>query len=104
MTTLTVCYPAGTALDLGYYFDKHLPLADAKLRAVGLRKEEVRTISGTVAGTPSPYQLITTLYFDDLAAVQHGLASPEAQAVIADIPNFFAGQPLIMIGEVAAER
>lgn len=101
MIALTACYPAGTPLDRDYYFAKHLPLVDAQLKPVGLRRSEIRTVAATADGSPPPYQLIASLYFDDLAAVQAGLASENGQAVVADIANFFGGAPVIMLAEVA---
>ena len=99
MIALTVCYKSGIGFDNDYYFAKHMPLT-AKLGPLGLRNAEVRKILGTPMGTPAPYQVITTLYFNDAASLQNALGSAEGQAVVADIPNFYHGPPDVMIGEV----
>jgi uncharacterized protein (TIGR02118 family) len=100
MTTITVCYKHGVPFDDGYYFTKHIPLVE-KLRAHGLRNAEVRKISTALDGTRAPYQLIATLYFDNSAAMDVAMSSPEGKTVVEDIPNFYGGAPDAMIGEVA---
>jgi uncharacterized protein (TIGR02118 family) len=68
-----------------YYFETHVPIAKTM---PGLRKYEVtHGPIGTPAG-PSPYHLIATLYFDDLAALANAAASPQGRAAGADVPNF----------------
>ena len=64
-----------------HYFEIHVPLAK---KIPGLRKYEVS--DGTIVtplGTSDVYR-IGTLYFDDLAAIEKALASPEGQAARAD--------------------
>lgn len=51
-------------------------------------------------GTPAPYQVITTLYFGDAAALEGALRSAEGEAVVADIAKFYDGMPDVMIGEI----
>ena len=100
MITLTVCYKSGLRFDADYYLDKHMSLTSEKLESHGLKRTEVRKILGTPMGTPAPYQIITTLYFGDAAALEGAFTSAEGQAVVADIANFYDGMPDLMIGEV----
>lgn len=100
MVVLTVCYKSGIPFDNDYYVAKHLPLAAEKLRPLGLKREEVRKVVGTPFGTPPPYQIITTLYFDDAAALQHALESADGRAVAADVANFYSETPDFMIAEI----
>ena len=68
-----------------HYHGTHVPLAKT---IGGLRKFEVS--AGPVA-TPqgaSQYYLVAELTFDSLAAIGHALASPEGQAVGADLAKF----------------
>jgi uncharacterized protein (TIGR02118 family) len=76
-----------TAFDK-YYFETHVPLAK---KVPGLRKYEVS--EGPVASPagPSGFHLIATLHFDDLAAIQAALASPQGQTTAADLQNFATG-------------
>jgi uncharacterized protein (TIGR02118 family) len=90
MARLLVMYKSphdGSAFDR-YYFDKHVPIAK---RIPGLRKYEVsRGAVGSPAGA-SNYHLIAILQFDDVVAIQAGVASPEGQAAVADLQNFATG-------------
>lgn len=64
-----------------HYFDIHLPLAK---KLPGLRKYEVNDGPvATPAGTGQIHR-IGTLYFDDMAAIEHAFASPEGNAAAAD--------------------
>jgi uncharacterized protein (TIGR02118 family) len=68
-----------------HYFNKHVPLAK---KIPGLRSYEVST--GPIA-TPqgdSIYHLVGLLEFDSMLAIQQALASPEGQAVGADLGKF----------------
>ena len=68
-----------------HYFNKHIPIAK---KIPGLRSYEVSR--GTIA-TPqgdSPYHLVGILGFDSMLAIQQALASPEGQAVGADLGKF----------------
>lgn len=84
---IIVCYrtpPDPKAFDK-YYFDVHVPLAK---KIPGVRKYQVsRGPVATPAG-PSPFHLIATLTFDDVAAIQSAFGSPEGQAAVADVQKF----------------
>ena len=101
MIALTVCYKSGLRFDADYYRGRHMPLTAEKLGSHGLKRAQVRKILGTPMGTFAPYQVITTLYFGDAAALEGAFKSAEGQAVVADIANFYDGMPDLMIGEIA---
>lgn len=90
MARLMVLYktPKDKAAFDRYYFDKHVPLAK---KIPGLRKYEVSTGPVVTPAGPSPFHLIATLHFDDLAAMQKALTSPEGQAAAADVGSFATG-------------
>ena len=97
MIVVAVLYPAGPAFDMEYYRDRHLPLVRRLLEPAGMM-----SLGYYRPDTPAPYQLIAELRFADRAATDAALAAhgPETQA---DIANFTAAQPVILIGdEVAA--
>jgi uncharacterized protein (TIGR02118 family) len=90
MARLLVMYrtPKDTAAFDKHYQQTHIPLAK---KIPGLRKFDVsQGPIGTPAG-PSPFYSIVTLHFDDMAALQKALASPEGQAAAADVPTFASG-------------
>ncbi len=90
MARLVVMYkkPRDASAFDRYYFEKHVPLAK---KIAGVRKYEVS--DGPVATPlgPSPYHLVATLHFDDLAAIQGAFASAEGQAAVADVQTFATG-------------
>jgi uncharacterized protein (TIGR02118 family) len=102
MVVLTVCYKSDVIFDADYYHAKHVPLIAKEIGPHGMRKAEVRKTLGTPMGTPAPYQLIASLYFDDADSMQSALRSAGGQAVVADIANFYSGMPDLMIGEIVA--
>jgi uncharacterized protein (TIGR02118 family) len=68
-----------------HYLNRHVPIAR---KMPGLRRYEVN--NGAIA-TPSGlsrFHMVGLLEFDSLEALQHALASPEGQAVGADLANF----------------
>jgi uncharacterized protein (TIGR02118 family) len=99
MIKLTVLYgqPKEPAAFERYYLDTHTPIA---LKVKGLRRFEIAKVSDTADGTPSPYYRTADLYFDDVAAMQAALGSPEGQAAAADIANFATGGVTMLIAEV----
>jgi uncharacterized protein (TIGR02118 family) len=102
MVTLIAMYPTNAAsFDRPYYFEKHMPLVEAKWKPLGLTKSEVQTVAGTGAGGPAPYHVVTLLYFKDMAALQNAVGSPEGAAVVDDIKNFYGGDPVLLITAVS---
>jgi len=96
---LVVLYktPKDTAVFDRYYFETHVPLAK---KIPGLRRYEVnRSPIATPAG-PSGVHLIAILHFDDLSAMQRGLASSEGKAAGDDLPNFATGGVDVLLVDV----
>ena len=76
---------ADAAAFKAHYFDRHVPIANG---IPGLLSYEVSDGPvGTPAG-PSPYELIATLTFDSMAALQGALASPAGVAAAQDVSLF----------------
>ena len=96
MAQLLVLYktPKDAAAFDKYYADKHAPLAK---KIPGLRKYEISTGPVVTPAGPSPYHLVATLAFDNLAALQSGFGSAEGQAAGADVQNFASGGVDILI-------
>ena len=88
--------PADTAAFDDYYFNKHAPLAKT---IPGLRSYEVTQgdVMG-VAGKHGAY-LVAVLTFDSMAAIQAAMASPEGQAIAADLANFASAGVDLMMAE-----
>jgi uncharacterized protein (TIGR02118 family) len=87
MTRVLVLYaqPSDSTAFERYYFETHVPIAK---KIPGLRSYQVSARSpGVIAGDQPPY-LVTELSFDNEAAVQAALKSPEGQATASDLANF----------------
>jgi len=95
---LTVLYgqPKDPAAFERYYIDTHTPIA---LKVKGLRRFEISRVLATADGSPSPFYRTADLYFDDTAAMQKALTSPEGQAAAGDIPNFASGGATMLVCE-----
>jgi uncharacterized protein (TIGR02118 family) len=90
MARLVVMYrtPKDPAAFDKHYAATHIPLAK---KIPGVRKYEIsQGPVGTPAG-PSAFHLVATLHFDDVPAIQKGIASPEGQAAVADVQVFATG-------------
>ena len=75
-----------------YYEETHLPLA-AKIP--GLRGYRYGFDVAAAEGE-SPYFCVFEADFDDAAAYGAGIASPEGQAVRADVPNYATGGVVVL--------
>src|SRR4051794_41899311 len=89
MHRLLVLYPPPTDPDhfRSYYEDTHLPLA---AKFPGLRGYRY-SFDVAAAEGGSPYFCVFEADFDDAAALSAARASPEGQAVQADVPNYATG-------------
>jgi len=82
------------------WYQQHLARIE---RLPNLRRVEVSRIWGTPAGG-SPFHLMVELYFEDRAALEAALRSPEAVDASADLSRFAAGQVLVMFADAFEEE
>jgi uncharacterized protein (TIGR02118 family) len=96
MTRVIAVYqtPADARRFDDYYAKTHTPLAK---KIPGLRRLEVVRVSASPTGGDI-YQ-ITQLFFDDAAARDRALGSPEAEAAVEDLANFAAGRVQLYLAE-----
>jgi uncharacterized protein (TIGR02118 family) len=94
MHRLLVLYPPPTDPQTfrAYYEDHHLPLV---ARLPGLRAFRWG-FDVTALGADSPYLCAFEADFDDAAALDAALASPEGQATAADVPNYATGGAVLL--------
>jgi uncharacterized protein (TIGR02118 family) len=86
-------FPANPAEFDRYYRDVHTPIVQ---RVPGVRNIRFGRVFRTADGEPAPYYLVSDVYFDDAAALERALASPEMAEALADVPNFATGGVKIM--------
>jgi uncharacterized protein (TIGR02118 family) len=89
--------PADPDAFVRYYADTHTALA---LAIPGMLRFEAARGVGTPEGGATPYQRIAELTFEDMDALEAGLASEEGQAAVNDIPNFADGGVTVFIAEI----
>ncbi len=92
--TVEYCDPADPAVFEEHYREVHVPLA-AKIP--GLRRFTLTKPRGL--GGSAPY-LVAELWFDDAAALDAGLRSPEGAAAAADVQTFTVGLVTMFTGQV----
>jgi uncharacterized protein (TIGR02118 family) len=100
MHQVVVLYPHPEDADAfrTYYVEKHLRLAD---RLPGLRSRRYAFDLAAAEGD-SPYFCIFEAEFDDAEAFGAAMASPEGQAVAADLPKYATGGAIIVHHELAS--
>jgi uncharacterized protein (TIGR02118 family) len=103
MITVSVLYPNsdGASFDHDYYKDKHIPMVAEKLGSALKGVKVERGIAGGAPGTPAPYVAIAHLSFDSVEDFQNSFG-PNAQEILADIPNYTAIEATFQISEVAS--
>jgi len=99
--TLQVLYPTenGTTFDHDYYLSKHMGIVE---ETFGPHLERTVIVKGVSGGpdTPAGFHAIATLMFKDRDTMKAALAA--SGPALADIPNFYSGRPLTLIGDVVA--
>lgn len=97
--SLQVLYPTDddTTFDHDYYADKHKLLV---VQNMGPHIDDILIVKGLAGGAdmPAGFHVIATMTFADQNAMDAAMAA--AGPVLADIPNFYSGQPNMLIGEV----
>ena len=90
MASLVVLYktPKDSAAFDKYYAETHIGVAK---KIPGLRRYEISKGPVATPAGPSEVHLIATLHFDNMAAMQSALGSPEGQAAAADVGKFATG-------------
>lgn len=88
----------GTTFDHAYYASTHMPIVTEHM---GPHIEKTLITKGLAGGpdTPAGYHAIATMTFADQGALDAAMAA--AGPALQDIPNFFSGDPKMLIGEVA---
>jgi uncharacterized protein (TIGR02118 family) len=101
MVKVSVLYPysGGSKFDMAYYLQKHMPMVRQKLGTACKGMAVEQGLAGGASGTPPPYVAMGHLLFDSAETFQ-ATFSPHAEAIMGDISNYTAIQPIIQISEV----
>lgn len=101
MIKVSVIYPngEGKTFDLDYYTGKHLPFVGGLLGTALKGATVEKGLAGGVPDSPAPYVCMGNMYFDSVEAFQKAFG-PNAEKIMADLPNFTNIEPIIQISEV----
>ncbi len=101
MIKVSVLYPyqEGVGFDMSYYLGSHIPMVRQKLGAACKGAAVEEGLGGGAPGTHPTYVAMGHLLFDTVELFQAAFA-PHAAAIMADIPNYTAIQPVIQISDV----
>jgi len=96
--SLQVLYPTDNATTFGhaYYAKKHMAIVDEH---IGPHMQSSVIVKGLAGGpdVPPAFHVVATMVFADQAGLDAALGA--AGPALADIPNFYNGQPTMLIGE-----
>jgi uncharacterized protein (TIGR02118 family) len=101
---ITVLYnqPKSTEEFDKYYFSKHMPMVYAVKE---IKKVEVARPAPSPAGAPSPYHIVTELWFDTPDVLKAVTSTPEWKAIADDVPKFTEpGSVTIIISEIEPKK
>jgi uncharacterized protein (TIGR02118 family) len=89
----------GCRFDHAYYANKHMPMVKRKLGDACRSYTVDKGLGGGGPGAPAPYVGMCHMFFDSVDAFQAAFG-PNAQEIMADIPNYTDLKPLVQVSEV----
>jgi uncharacterized protein (TIGR02118 family) len=101
MTKVSVMYPSGEGktFDMDYYLNKHFPMVGGLLGDSLKGAAVERGLGSAELGTPAPFLGIGNMYFDSVKDFGNSFG-PNADKIMADLPNFTNCEPVIQVSEV----
>jgi len=89
----------GCKFDHDYYANKHMPMVKRKLGDACKSYTVDKGLAGGAPGAPATYVGMCHIFCDSVDTFQAAFG-PNAQEIMADIPNYTDVPPLIQISEV----
>lgn len=101
MIKVSVLYPNGDGktFDMDYYCNKHVPMVAGLLGDAVKGATVEKGLGGGAPGSLAPNVAMGNLYFDTMQAFENSFG-PNAETIMADLPNFTNIEPVIQISEV----
>jgi uncharacterized protein (TIGR02118 family) len=85
-----------------YYYGTHMPMVYAVKE---IKKVEIARPAPTPTGAPSPYYLVTELWFESPEVLKTVAATPEWKAIGADVANFAPpGTATVIVSVIEPKR
>lgn len=97
---VTVLYntPKSAADFEKYYWESHIPMVGTKQAEVGFTAAELTKFDHTLDGKAPTFYRQAVLWFDDMAALEKGIATPGFKAIGDDLANFATGGLVALVG------
>ena len=101
MIKVSVLYPngEGNKIDLDYYCNQHVAMVGGLLGDAVKGATVEKGLGGAAPDSPATYAAIGNLYFESMESFQKSFG-PNAEKIMADLPNFTNIEPVIQISEV----
>jgi uncharacterized protein (TIGR02118 family) len=101
MIKVSVFYPndEGTTFDMDYYTSKHLPFVGGLLGDALKGATVEKGLGGGAPNSPATFAAMGNMYFSSMEEFQNAFG-PNAEKIMADLPNFCSVEPIIQISVV----
>ncbi|MFT4525808.1 MAG: hypothetical protein ACI85F_001965 [Bacteroidia bacterium] len=101
MIKVSVMYPNGEGkhFDMDYYCSKHIPLVGGLLGDAVKAATVEKGVGSGAPDSPAAYAAMGNLYFEDMNSFQNSFG-PNADEIMADLPNFTNMEPIMQVSEV----
>jgi uncharacterized protein (TIGR02118 family) len=98
---VSVLYPNGDGkkFDMDYYINVHIPLVSKLLDSALIGATVENGLGSAAPNTPPPFLAMGNLYFTNMGTFENSFG-PNAETLMADLPNFTNIEPIIQISEV----
>jgi uncharacterized protein (TIGR02118 family) len=106
MAFVAVIYkqPKSPAAFEQYYWSKHIPFVNEKQAEVGFVSAELTKFDATLDGKKPTYYRQAVLWFNNMADLEKGIATPGFKAIGDDLPHFATGGLIGLIGEETGDH
>ena len=101
MIKVSVLYPNGEGknFDLDYYCNQHVKMVGGLLGDSVKGASVEKGLGGAAPNSPATYAAMGNLYFESMESFQNTFG-PNAEKIMADLPNFTNIEPVVQISEV----
>ena len=101
MIKVSVLYPneEGKRFDIDYYCNQHVQLVGGLLGDAVKGATVEKGLGGAAPGSQATYAAMGNLYFESIESFQNSFG-PNAEKIMADLPNFTNIEPVLQISEV----
>ena len=101
MIKVSVLYPNGEGkkFDLDYYCNQHVKMVGGLLGDSVKGASVEKGLGGAAPNSPATYAAMGDLYFESMESFQNTFG-PNAEKIMADLPNFTNIEPVVQISEV----